>query len=193
MSSLVDTYLVFRIRSEGDKTAFARLYDRHVSSLYRFVLAKMSQREAAEDLVSEVFLDLWEIISKRTEEIQSVRGLMYRIARRKIIDAYRRDKRRPVESLQEDVVTDDEAGATTVSEKEVSDRGKSHKQAEVQAEAALLLRHIKKLKEDYQDVLLLRLVEDLSFPEIAQALDKSHTNVRVIYHRALTLLKTFLD
>jgi len=73
------------------------------------------------------------------------------------------------------------------------DRGKGHKQAAVQAEAALLLRHMKKLKEDYQDVLLLRLVENLSFPEIAHALDKSHANVRVIYHRALTLLKTFLD
>lgn len=193
MSSLIDAYLVFRIRIEGDKTAFARLYDRHVSSLYRFVVAKVSQRELAEDLVSEVFLDVWQILSRRTEDIKSLRGLIYRIARRKIVDAYRRDKRRRTEPLQEEIVTDHEAGTTTVNEKEISDRGKSHQQAEFQAETALLLRHIKKLKEDYQDVLLLRLIEELSFPEIAHALDKSHANVRVIYHRALTLLKTFID
>jgi RNA polymerase sigma-70 factor (ECF subfamily) len=193
MSSLIDTYLVFRIRTEGDRPAFARLYDRHVQSLYRFIYAKVSGRELAEDLVSEVFLDIWRILSQRTEEIQSVRGLMYKIARRKIIDTYRRDKRRPFEYLEEQAVTDHEGLTTTVSEKEVSDRGKSSEQTEVRAEAALLLRHVKKLKADYQDVLLLRLVEELSFPEIAQALDKSHANVRVIYHRALALLKTFIE
>lgn len=193
MSSLIDSYLVFRIRTQGDRTAFARLYDRHVQSLYRFIYAKVSHREGAEDLVSEVFLDIWRILSQRTEEIQSIRGLLYKIARRKIIDTYRRDKRRPIESLQAHFVTDGEGLATTIGEKELSDEGKSHRQTEIHAEATLLLRHIKKLKEDYQDVLLLRLVEDLSFPEIAHALDKSHANVRVIYHRGLALLKTFID
>ena len=193
MSSLIDAYLVFRIRTEGDRAAFGRLYDRHVLSLYRFIYAKVSGKEATEDLVSEVFLDIWQILSTRSEEIQSLRGLLYKIARRKIIDAYRREKRRPVERLQDPFVTDEGSVATTVSERDVSDEGKGHKQTEIQAESALVLRHVKKLKEDYQDVLLLRLVEELSFPEIAQALDKSHANVRVIYHRALALLKTFID
>ncbi len=193
MSSLIDAYLVFRIRTEGDRTAFARLYDRHVQPLYRFILAKVSHREGAEDLVSEVFLDIWRILSQRTEEIQSIRGLLYKIARRKIIDTYRREKRRPTDSLNDPVVTDGEGLTTTVGEKELSDEGRGHAQTESRAEIALLLRHMKKLKEDYQDVLLLRLVEELSFPEIAQALDKTHGNVRVIYHRALALLQTFTD
>ena len=193
MSSLIDTYLVFQIRSDGDRNAFARVYDRHVQSLHRFIYAKVSHREVAEDLVSEVFLDLWRILSQRTEEIKSLRGLLYKIARHKIIDTYRRNKRRPTESLEEEGVTDGEGLATSSNEKHLSDRGRGSERAVVLADAALLLRHVKKLKEDYQDVLLLRLIEDLSFPEIAQALDKSHANVRVIYHRALTLLKTFID
>ncbi len=193
MSSLIDTYLLFRIRTDGDRTAFARLYDRHVSALYRFVYAKVSQRELAEDLVSEVFLDVWRILSERVEEVRSMRGLLYKIARRKIIDNYRREKRRLIERFEDESVTDEGGSATTVHEKDLSDRGHGRVRSELQAETALLLRHIKRLKEDYQDVLLLRLVEDLSFPEIAQALDKTHVNVRVIYHRALALLKTFID
>ncbi len=193
MSALIDAYLVFRIRTGGDRTAFARLYDKHVRPLYRFVYAKVSGREVAEDIVSEVFLDIWRVLSQPGADIKSFRGLLYKIARHKIIDVYRRDKRRPVERLNDASVTDEEGGATTLGEKELSDRGKGHKQTEVQADVALLLRHIKKLKEDYQDVLLLRLVEDLSFPEIAQALDKTHANVRVIYHRATALLKNFID
>lgn len=193
MSALIDAYLVFRIRTGGDRTAFARLYDKHVRPLYRFVYAKVSGREVAEDIVSEVFLDIWRLLSQPGVDIKSFRGLLYKIARRKVVDVYRRDRRRPTERLQEAVVTDEGEAATTLSEKELSDRGKGHERTEVQADVALLLRQIKKLKEDYQDVLLLRLVEDLSFPEIAQALDKTHANVRVIYHRATALLKNFID
>lgn len=193
MSSLIDTYLLFRIRTDGDRTAFARLYDRHVSALYRFVYAKVSQRELAEDLVSEVFLEVWKILSERVEEVRSIRGLLYKIARRRVIDSYRREKRRITERFVDESVTDGAGATTTVGEKELSDKGRGRERSELQAETALLLRQIKRLKEDYQDVLLLRLIEDLSFPEIAQALDKTHANVRVIYHRAIVLLKTFID
>lgn len=193
MSSLIDSYLVFRVRTSGDREAFARLYDRHIHSLYRFVYAKVSQKELAEDLVSEVFLDIWRLLSERKTDVQSIRGLIYKIARRKVIDSYRQAKRRSIEVLSEEVVTDEDSGTTTVSEKEISDRGRGHVRTETQADVALLLRQLKKLKEDYQDVVLLRLVEELSFPEIAQALDKTHANVRVIYHRAVALLKTFID
>ena len=193
MSSLVDSYLVFRVRTEGDRAAFARLYDRHVKALYRFVYAKLSSREAAEDLVSDVFLEFWRVLSQRKEDVQSPRGFLYKIARRRVIDVYRQRKRRPTESLNAASVTVDGEPATTVSEGELSDQGKGHRTAEHQADVALLLRQIKRLKEDYQDVLLLRLIEDLSFPEIAQVLDKSHANVRVIYHRAVVLLKGFID
>ena len=193
MSSLVDAYLVFRARTEGDRAAFGRLYDRHVTSLYRFAYSKLSSREAAEDLVSEVFLEFWRALSQGRDDIQSARGFLYMIARRRVIDVYRQNKRRPTERLEVEIVTVEGVPTTTDSEGTLSDRGKGHRQAVMSAEAALLIRHIKKLKEDYQDVLLLRLVEELSFPEIAQALGKSHANVRVVYHRALALLKEFVD
>ena len=198
MSSIFDAYLVFRIRTDGDRHAFTRLYDRHVRPLYRFIYAKVSERELAEDLVSEVFLEVWRILSQRSADVQSIRGLLYKIARHKVIDAYRLKKRRPVEHMDAQErreghsVTDEGVGATSLYEGLLSDRGAGQKQTEGQAEVALLLRHIKKLKEDYQNVILLRLVEDLSFPEVAEALDKTHTNVRVIYHRAVTLIKAFI-
>ena len=193
MPSLIDAYLVFRIRSEGDRNAFTRLYDRHIKSIYRFVYAKLSSKEAVEDVVSEVFLELWRILSQGTETIQSVRGLLFQIARRRVIDVYRHKTRRPTERFHERVVTDEGGATTSIYEGELSDQGVGHRATEHKAELALLLRHIRRLKEDYQDVLLLRLVEGLSFPEIALAINKSHANVRVIYHRGLTLLKRFID
>lgn len=193
MPSLIDAYLVLRIRSEGDRDAFTRLYDRHIKSIYRFAYAKLSSKEAVEDVVSEVFLELWRILSQGTETIQSVRGLLFQIARRRVIDVYRHKARRPTERLHDQFVTDEGEATTTMYEGELSDRGIGHRATEQKAEVALLLRHIRRLKEDYQDVLLLRLVEGLSFPEIALAIDKTHSNVRVIYHRGLSLLKRFID
>ena len=48
---------------------------------------------------------------------------------------------------------------------------------------------IKKLKQDYQEVLLLKYVEELKITEIAKVLGKSSVNVRVLLHRAVKKLK----
>jgi DNA-directed RNA polymerase specialized sigma24 family protein len=57
------------------------------------------------------------------------------------------------------------------------------------ADLALILGRLKKLKEDYYDVLNLRLIDGLPFGVIAEILEKKTGHVRVIYHRALKALK----
>jgi RNA polymerase sigma-70 factor (ECF subfamily) len=52
----------------------------------------------------------------------------------------------------------------------------------------LVLDQIERLKESYRDVLMLRLIDGLSFGDIGKVLDKSVGNVRVIYHRAIKAL-----
>ncbi len=50
--------LIVRIAA-GDKRAMQALYRRHHVRLYRFVLRFVRDRQLAEDLVSEAFLDVW--------------------------------------------------------------------------------------------------------------------------------------
>src|ERR1700682_792972 len=45
--------------AEGDKRAMQVLYARHNVRVYRFILRMTANQSLAEDLVSEVFLDVW--------------------------------------------------------------------------------------------------------------------------------------
>ena len=55
-----------------------------------------------------------------------------------------------------------------------------------------LLIVIKKLKQDYQEVLMFKYVEELSVSEIAEILERSQISVRVTLHRAMKKLKEMI-
>lgn len=188
MLSLRESYYVYRVRTSHDEQAFARLYDEYVESIYRFVYSKLSSREQAEDVTSDTFLRFWKMI-QQGEEVRHVRGMLYRVARNLVIDVYRRRQTAsmvgPV-TFQEDETSSD-------SESSLSDVGKGSRAMEAQADVALLMDKIAQLKEDYQDVLTLRLMEDLSFQDIAEALGKETGTVRVLFHRALKALQRLQD
>jgi RNA polymerase sigma-70 factor (ECF subfamily) len=185
MTNIVDRYLLFRLRTQQDPDAFARLYDRYVESIYRFAILKLSSKEEAEDVTSEVFTRTWQYIQER-HDVVHFRALLYRIARNLIADRYRRAE--PTVSLEG--VTFGASGASTVYEgqNEPGDRGRTQALIEARADAALILDKLQRLKEDHRDVLTLRLIDGLPFPVIADILEKPVGTVRVIFHRALKAL-----
>ncbi len=182
MNRFVDQYLLFRIRSDRDPDAFGRIYDRYVTSIYRFVFLKVPSKEVAEDVTSETFLRTWQFIQS-SAEITHIRALLYRIARNLVADHYRRQEPQTLSS-----VTNEGDFTSTPVQADISDTGSGRRLIEARADLALVLENVSQLKEDYQDVLLLRLVDGLSFGDIATVLEKSEGNVRVIFHRALKAL-----
>lgn len=186
MSNLHDQYLLFRVLVKRDPEAFTRIYDRYVVAIYRFVFVKLPSKEAAEDVTSETFLRCWQHLSQR-KQITHLRALLYRVARNLVADHYRKAGQ-PMISLDQAVTFFDGVTSTTMSP-DLSDDGSGAKNVVHKAEAGLLLQRIARLKEDYQDVLTLRLVEGLSFGDIAVILEKSQGNVRVMYHRARKALE----
>lgn len=183
MFSFLESYHLHRITSAHDEQSFAKIYDAYVESIYRFVYVKLSSKEQAEDVTTEVFLRLWQQL-KKGESIRHVRGLLYRIARNLIIDVYRHRS-----SLPEMASVTFEEDDTSSTVDTLSDRQIGQRSIEARADLALLLEQMKQLKEDYQDVLTLRLFEDLSFAEIGEILAKDTGTVRVLYHRALKALE----
>jgi RNA polymerase sigma-70 factor (ECF subfamily) len=184
MSHLVDRYLLFRIRIKRDPEAFGQIYDRYVAAVYRFALLKLPSKEEAQDIVSETFLRAWTYIQEH-DDIRNVRALLYRIARNLIVDYYR--SRHETVSVERVTFEED---FTSVSLQAFTDAGRGRDLIEAKAEAKLVLERVNQLKDDYRDVLMLRLVDDLSFEEIGSLLEKKTGHVRVIYHRALKALKT---
>lgn len=182
MTNLVDQYLLFRIRSKRDPEAFGRIYDRYVAAIYRFVYLKLPSKEAAEDVTSETFLRFWQYI-QQNNDVSHIRALLYRIARNLVVDMYRKqagERSMPVTFSQDETSNEVET--------DVSDQNRGRALMETRADLALILAKISRLKEDYQDVLTLRLVDGLSFADIAKVMEKSVGHVRVIHHRALKAL-----
>ncbi|BCB91933.1 hypothetical protein Psuf_092460 [Phytohabitans suffuscus] len=80
---------------DGDMGAFALLYRAHADEIFRFVHARVSQREAAEDLTSETFLRALTGIGAFTWRGVGPRPWLLAIARNLVHDHHRARRRRP--------------------------------------------------------------------------------------------------
>src|SRR2546428_11747068 len=99
MQATSDEALIGRIAG-GDKLAMQVLFARHHVRVYRFVLRLVRDQTIAEDLISEVFLDVWRQAG-RFEARSAVSTWLLAIARYKALSALRR---RPDEALDEEAV-----------------------------------------------------------------------------------------
>src|ERR1700677_3734866 len=96
MQAPADEALIGRI-ARGDRLAMQVLFARHHVRVYRFVLRQLRDEMAAEDVISEVFLDVWRQAG-RFEGRSAVSTWLIAIARFKALSVLRR---RPGEELDE--------------------------------------------------------------------------------------------
>src|SRR5205809_6828234 len=98
MQTTSDEALIGRIAA-GDKLAMQVLFARHHVRVYRFVLRLVGEPSRAEDIVSEVFLDVWRQ-ADRFEARSQVSTWLMAIARNKALSGLRR---RTTEELDDEV------------------------------------------------------------------------------------------
>jgi len=158
----------------GDPKAFGALYDHYQPQIYRFLYLKVAGREEAEDLTHQVFLNAWLGIPRYKHRGFPFSSWLYQIARNQVVDHYR--ARKEAVSLEG---IDPEAFAERFDE---ADMDKS-------LEVERAIGTIRSLKQEYQDVLILRFVEDLSVKEVASMMGKSEGAIKLLQHRALRVLR----
>lgn len=147
-------------------TAFQENADR----LYRFIFAKVGNKEAAEDLTSQVFLKAarWLALDRSAD---SVRAWLYTTARGTIADYWR-------EQSQHQSVQLDEESATLL-------WCGTDSPAEVRRTRDRAWRVLDALPEREREVLRLRFLHGYTAAEIGQARGMTAGNVRVVQLRAL--------
>jgi RNA polymerase sigma-70 factor, ECF subfamily len=97
-----DSVLVAAIRA-GDQQAMAQLYERYSSTVYAVALRVLGDTAAAEDILQEVFMQLWRNADVFNPDRGSLPGWLAVIARNRAIDSLRR--RRPESDIAEVVVS----------------------------------------------------------------------------------------
>lgn len=146
----------------GDRAAFGELYRRFSRAVHGVVLARVRYADAG-DVVQDVFAIALERLPQLGEPA-AFGGWLLAIARNRSIDHVRGKK--PTDELPELPV---EASRAT--------------------EVRQVLAVLRELPDAYQETLILRLVEGLSGPEIAEQTGLSAGSVRVNLHRGMKLLR----
>lgn len=149
--------------SAGDQEAFNELYRMFAPMVHGIILARV-RREEVDDIVQEVFLSAYKNL-KTLRDPSAVGAWLAIIARRRAAEFYRQE--RPTEELPE-----------TLYEKE-----------DCRVQAREILRAIRSLPDAYRETLVLRLVEGMTGPEIAERTGLTHESVRVNLHRGMKLLR----
>ena len=157
---------------------FSKIYDKCIDKIYRFIFLKVNSQEIAQDLSSETFLRGWEAY-KSNPKIDNPSAFLYRIARNLVTDYYRQKARTQFVSPEAVPIIDPNPG---IEEKAVLNSDLNQIKAVLAG-----------LKEDYQDVIIWRYLDDLSIAEVAKMLDKSEEATRVTLHRALKALRAKIN
>jgi RNA polymerase sigma-70 factor (ECF subfamily) len=159
----------------GDSSAFGSLYDRYQPAIYRFIVVKVGSREEAEDITHHVFLSAWTKVGTYKHRGHPFSSWLYQIARNMVIDHYRSRK----DDVSLDKLDPESSIIPAVAQSDLS----------IKLELEKVHRAIKELKPDYQDVIILRFIEDLPLKETATILKKSEGAVKLAQHRAIKELK----
>ena len=161
-----DARLVSAAR-DGNRSAFGRLYEKYGRMVHGILLSRVPRAEV-DDLLQDVFL----LAMRRLptlREAGAFGGWLAMIARNRATDYHRSAP--ALTELREESLT----------------------QAAVGPEAILILETIQGLPEAYRETLVLRLVEGMTGPEIAERTGLTPQSVRVNLHRGMKQLREKLD
>ena len=156
-----DSVLVARALA-GDRDAFAAIYDRYHTVVYRFARLMSGSQSIAEDVTQESFVVLIRDLARYAPERSSLGTYLYGVARNLTRARLRRDRRFiALEDAAERTMADDPAEALDAFQ-----------------ERASLRRAIRALPSRYREVVILCAIQGLTYAEASIALKTPVGTVR---------------
>lgn len=166
----------------GDNNAFTTgesheaLYRELFTPLFRYFVFRTKDIDTAEDLTQSTFLKFLLQKNRPSENLHATR-LLYTIARTLLIDHYRRDARRPVDSLEAssiDPASDEHSVEVTYS---------------ITEDIAYAKELLQELTDTEEEIVTLRIIAEMEYADIAETTGNTEENTRQIYSRALKKLR----
>ena len=166
--------------AKQDREAFGELYERYLDKMYSYIYYRTGNTHEAEDLTAKLFLRALGHIDRYVDRGLPFQAWLYRIAHNLVANWHRDQSRRKIIALEEYV--------GRALETEAPDR-----QAEQRDEHEQLLRAIRRLPAERQQLLLLKFVERLPNAEIGGIMGRSEGAIKSLYHRTLRALRDDLQ
>lgn len=160
-----------------DSRALAAIHDRYYPDLYRYLLYRTNDEHIAEDLASEVFMRLLDILHAGKPPAV-LRAWLFGVAGNLVADHYRRLSRRPQVALSDEI-----PALTGDVETETGSR----------LAASAVRDALHHLTDEQQQVLALRFGDGRSIDDTATLMRKSVTAVKQLQFRAVAALRRHLE
>ncbi|MBN1438388.1 MAG: sigma-70 family RNA polymerase sigma factor [Anaerolineales bacterium] len=162
-------------KAKYDRQAFGELYERYLQKIYTYLYYRTGNHADAEDLTSKVFHKAFVHLPGYEPLGLPFSAWLYRIAHNILANWYRDQGRRRVVSLDEAV-------------RHTADEG-TGSSAEKTLEREALLRLLRQLPEEKQQVVILKFAEGYSNAEIGKIMGRSEGAIKSLYHRTLLILR----
>jgi RNA polymerase sigma-70 factor (ECF subfamily) len=180
----VDDQSLIRRCLAGDEPAYRELVERHERAVYSVALRMLGRVEDAEDVTQETFVRMFRALD-RYDPTRPFRAWLLTIASRLAIDQLRRRG-----TSATSLVRREPGSAEEEYEWEIPDPGQGPEARAIEAEEERSAdRLIQSLPPHYRIVVIMRHMQDLSYEEIAAALQLPLGTVKARIHRARALLK----
>lgn len=166
--------------AKEDKDAFGEIYERYLKKIYNYIYYRTGNQQDAEDLTAKVFYRALSHIETYVDKGVPFQAWLYRIAHNLVANFHRDKGRRKIIPL-------DEYLAHTL-QADSPDR-----QAEASEQEAELLRAIRRLPADRQQLLILKFIQQKSNAEIGEIMERTEGAIKSLYHRTLLSLRDELQ
>lgn len=167
----------------GESAAYDRLYNLYADRVFRYLYARLGQREIAEDLTADVFVRLLQNLPRfkvnASRPVASFSAFVYRVAGNLLTDQYRKQKHRNHQDIDEQPNLADWRPEPFV-HTAASENNRE------------LMDAMRKLGAEQQAVLLYRFSEEFSVNEVAEIMGKSTGAIKALQHRAIANLRRIL-
>jgi RNA polymerase sigma-70 factor, ECF subfamily len=169
---------------QGDRQSFAQLYDRFSSAVFSAAYRIVNNQQAAEDVLQEVFLQVWEKAALYDPARGKPLTWAVTLTRNKAIDRLRATQRRGRlrDSLERDV------GGS-----EPFDGRNSFDAVELKEKGKLVNEALHKLPDEQREALELAFFSGLTQSEIAEHLREPLGTIKARIRRGMLRLKSLLD
>lgn len=163
----------------GDAEAFSELYERYIARIYNYIYYRTGSTHDAEDLTERVFLRALGHIQSYDNRGVPFSAWLYRIAHNLVANWHRDNSRRKEVSLEDS--------------KDLHIHGEVPEQEMVKnMEKEQLVRAIRRLPADRQQLIILKYVEHLTNAEVAAIMRRSEGAIKSLYHRTLLTLRGYI-
>lgn len=172
-----DERAILRAIAEGSEAAFVQLFDKYSVKVYNVAYKFLDSREQAEEIVQDVFMDVW-ISKDKMAEVLNLNAYILGMVRKKVYDAYRQKSSfaQLIKELSDNPQTENAV-----------ERNMQEREYEI-----LLQRALAKLPHHQQEIFGLAREEGLSHEEIAKKLNLSRLSVKAHMKRILRVLRQTL-